>query len=156
MTCWVRWLILAASRLTVDFDSNKKVTEEVALLPSKRIRNQIAGFITVRALLSFLLVSYFMFVLQHLMKRIQRGPVRGISLKLQEEERERRMDFIPERSILDADRITVDTDTGDMLKALKFADIMGVELADESKPQRERRPAGDRPAGRRRPANKAQ
>jgi small subunit ribosomal protein S17e len=39
----------------------------VAVVPSKRLRNKIAGFAT------------------HLMKRIQVGPVRGISLKLQEE-----------------------------------------------------------------------
>lgn len=66
------------SRLTLDFHTNKKVTGEVAIIPSKRMRNKIAGFVT------------------HLMKRIQKGPVRGISLKLQEEERERRLDFVPE------------------------------------------------------------
>jgi ribosomal protein S17E len=66
------------SRLTLDFHVNKKLVGEVAIIPSKRMRNKIAGFVT------------------HLMKRIQRGPVRGISLKLQEEERERRLDFVPE------------------------------------------------------------
>merc|ERR1711933_542546 len=68
------------AKLTLDFQLNKKITEDVAVIQSKRMRNKIAGFVT------------------HLMKRIQRGPVRAISLKLQEEERERRMDFVPEVS----------------------------------------------------------
>lgn len=54
------------------------------------------------------------------MRRIQKGPVRGISLKLQEEERERRMDFVPERSEVDVPIIQVDQDTADMLNFLKI------------------------------------
>ncbi|KAM7454964.1 hypothetical protein BLSTO_04276 [Blastocystis sp. subtype 1] len=61
------------------------------------------------------------------MKRIQRGPVRGISLKLQEEERERRLDFIPEHSALEKEEILVDTETNDMLKAMKMS-IAGVKI----------------------------
>ena len=73
------------TRLTLDFQTNKKICDEVAIMPSKRMRNKIAGYLT------------------HLMKRIERGPVRGISLALQEEERERRLDFVPDVSQLDTD-----------------------------------------------------
>ncbi|OVA06449.1 Ribosomal protein S17e [Macleaya cordata] len=96
------------SRMTLDFHTNKKILEEVAIIPSKRLRNKIAGFST------------------HLMKRIQRGPVRGISLKLQEEERERRMDFVPEESAIKTDIIQVDKETIDMLAALGMSDLPGV------------------------------
>ena len=54
-------------RLTNDFHTNKKILSEVAEVPTKSLRNKIAGFAT------------------HLMKRIQKGPVKGISLKVQEE-----------------------------------------------------------------------
>jgi len=60
------------------------------------------------------------------MTRIQRGPVRGISLKLQEEERERRMDFVPEVSEIVTSVITVDSDTKAMLEAMKLGKIPGL------------------------------
>jgi ribosomal protein S17E len=37
-------------RLTYDFQTNKKIAEEVAIIPSKRLRNKIAGFATVCSL----------------------------------------------------------------------------------------------------------
>ena len=66
------------------------------------------------------------------MKRIQRGPVRGISLKLQEEERERRLDFIPAVSAHQKGQIDVDADTNDMLKAMDMK-IEGVRIVGNRK-----------------------
>merc|ERR1712205_115673 len=96
------------SRLTMDFQTNKKLCDEIAIIASKRLRNKIAGYTT------------------HLMKRIQRGPVRGISFKLQEEERERKDQYVPEVSALDftqnseSGMLDVDQDTKDLLKSLGF------------------------------------
>jgi small subunit ribosomal protein S17e len=103
------------SRLTLDFDINKRVCDEVAVIPSKRLRNKIAGYVT------------------HLMKRIQRGPVRGISLKLQEEERERRLDFVPEVSAIDTDVIEVDSDTKAMLDAFGLDGIPNVSVQQHNR-----------------------
>lgn len=64
------------------------------------------------------------------MKRIQHGPVRGISLKLQEEERERRMDFVPETSALDKEVINVDSDTLAMIKSLGFQETSKLKKSD--------------------------
>jgi len=36
------------SRLTLDFATNKRIADDIAIIPSKRLRNKIAGFTTVR------------------------------------------------------------------------------------------------------------
>ncbi|KAF2489187.1 40S ribosomal protein S17 [Mytilinidion resinicola] len=97
-------------KLSQDFEVNKRICDEIAIIASKRLRNKIAGYTT------------------HLMRRIQRGPVRGISFKLQEEERERKDQYVPEVSALDigameAGALDIDQETKDLLKSLGFDSI---------------------------------
>ena len=114
-------------RLTLDFQTNKQICSEVCIIQSKRLRNKIAGFTT------------------HLMKRISKGPVRGISFKLQEEERERKDNYVPEVSALNLDIVKVDKDTLQLMKSMNFENIAGVQLQEEQ--QSENRVVGrsDRP-----------
>jgi small subunit ribosomal protein S17e len=109
-------------KLTTDFQINKKVASDVSIMPSKRVRNKVAGYVTV------------------LMKRIQRGPVRGISLKLQEEERERKLDFVPEVSALDREyKIMVNPETESMLSQMGMADLKRVHSETREQQRGDRR-----------------
>ncbi|KNC46932.1 ribosomal S17 [Thecamonas trahens ATCC 50062] len=98
------------ARLTLDFQVNKRICDEVAIIPTKRLRNKIAGFLT------------------HLMRRIQKGPVQGISFKLQEEERERKDNYVPDVSEIALDVIEIDADTQDMLRQLNFGNMSEVVI----------------------------
>ena len=102
-------------QLSFDFQDNKRVCDEVATIPSKRMRNKIAGYVT------------------HLMRRLERGPVRGISFKLQEQEREKRDNWMPTKSVLAKPKIQVDQDTKAMLEAIGLGEMEGVELFSRQK-----------------------
>mmetsp|Transcript_7009 Transcript_7009/g.11006 ORF Transcript_7009/g.11006 Transcript_7009/m.11006 type:complete len:128 (-) Transcript_7009:7-390(-) len=103
--------------LCLDFQLNKRVCDDVAEIPSKRMRNQIAGYVT------------------RLMKRVERAPkgVKGISLKLQEEQREKRLDFVPEVSALDVATLKVDSHTRNMLKNMNMGHIHNLKTENAAR-----------------------
>lgn len=112
-------------KLNLDFYQNKRVVVDVTIARSKKLKNKIAGYST------------------HIMKRLLRGPVRGISLKLQEEERERRMDFEPVVSEVDnriQRGVRVDKKTMQMLQNLEIGVPRRVKREDEAASKIETKP----------------
>merc|ERR1712110_430908 len=106
---------------TNDFHVNKRIIDDVSVIQTKRLRNKIAGYTT------------------HLMKRIQKGPVRGISFKLQEEERKDQ--YVPEVSALDLShtngQLEVDAETADLVKSLGFKiPLQTVNISSQRGPRR--------------------
>ena len=102
-------------QLSFDFQDNKRVCDEVATIPSKRMRNKIAGYVT------------------HLMRRLERGPVRNISFKLQEEEREKRDNWMPTDSSLHQPTINIDSDAKAMLDAIGLGKMEGITVSERTR-----------------------
>ncbi|CAG9832040.1 unnamed protein product [Diabrotica balteata] len=90
------------------FYTNKCICEEIAINPTKPLRNKIAGFVT------------------HLMKRPRHSQVRGISIKFPSSEG--RDNYVPEVSSLEHDIIEVDPETKELLKMLDLNNISGLQL----------------------------
>ncbi|ELA41386.1 uncharacterized protein VICG_01627 [Vittaforma corneae ATCC 50505] len=86
------------SRVNKDFENNLSVVRDVTITQNKRIRNQIAGYVT------------------RLYNRIQKGVVKGIYIKSHEAEKEMKERFIPKVGVLDVEKVMVDPVTFSMIK----------------------------------------
>lgn len=91
------------SMLSDDFYHNKLVIRDVTQIQTKKLRNQVIGYVT------------------RLYKRIQKGTVKNIYIKKHEEERIKRENLIPSKSIMDVDKVEVDPVTMQMIKDYYYA-----------------------------------
>uniref|UniRef100_A0A8D0BP21 40S ribosomal protein S17 n=1 Tax=Salvator merianae TaxID=96440 RepID=A0A8D0BP21_SALMN len=84
------------THLGIDFHTNQQVCEKVAVIPGKKMGNKIAQYVA------------------HLMKCLH---FRGMSIKLQEEEEERRGNCVPEEII------EMDPDSRKILELRDFSNL---------------------------------
>jgi small subunit ribosomal protein S17e len=49
---------------------------------------------------------------------------------MQEEEREKRLDFVPDVSAVSLERIEIDPETSEMLKAIKFPEMDNIKIRE--------------------------
>lgn len=89
-------------RLDNTFEHNIMVVHDVAEIQSKKIANELAGYITT------------------LYKRIQSGENTHIYVKSHEDEKEKRENFIPKDCLMDTEIVEVDSVTMNMLKKYGF------------------------------------
>ncbi|KAL8169769.1 UNVERIFIED_CONTAM: 40S ribosomal protein S17 [Gekko kuhli] len=95
-------VIIEKNCLGNEFHINKRVCEEIPIIPSKKLCNNIAGYVT------------------HLMEHIERG--------LQEVERESRDNYVLEISALDHEITEIEPDTKEMLKLLEFGSLSNLQI----------------------------
>eukprot|EP00703_Trepomonas_sp_PC1_P005256 JAP91350.1 Ribosomal protein S17 [Trepomonas sp. PC1] len=106
------------NRFNKSFADNKRaiVDGKLAIIPTKRLRNKIAGYAT------------------RLMARLDKGQaIRGVSLKLQQEEREKRDNYVPEKSFFENNFSRCTIEAAEMLKSLGFGKF--VQSKQERKQQ---------------------
>ncbi|KAI5180924.1 small subunit ribosomal protein S17e [Nematocida sp. AWRm80] len=100
--------------LTLDFYANRSLLEKVSVVNGKKLTNKIAGYAT------------------RLMKRIRYGRVKGVNIKAQEEERERKENYVPTESIVDVERIEVDSVTMNMIKEIQMPGTFFVSSSEKN------------------------
>lgn len=74
----------------------------MALVQSKKVRNQLAGYVT------------------HLYKCVLKGTAKKLYIKTHEDEREAKENVMPKESILDIDTVEVDKLTKEMLDVNQY------------------------------------
>jgi len=149
------------TKLTLDFDTNKRIIEEVALIPTKPLRNKIAGFIThlVNKVQTVIIWLFIVYKLKFLSRwndcKDPQFVVSQSSYKKRKESAEITTCpkfllwswWVPIREVLDffkwhsrcflafKDVIEVDSETNQMLKMMDFQSIPNLQITG-TKPSR--------------------